>query len=390
MGQKRKTDPYYRLKEIGQRWLRVISTTLEASTVVNYRTNIFQFIHFLNTYYPKITRFYQLKRSPHIEEWLSNLVRRNLCSKTRRLHIIDIRHFLNDIYEWGWEPPPKEELFNHKDLPPVPEELPRPVSPETDEILKKVLPPMKNIFAQGILLLRLTGMRVGEMRDLELDCLKSLGNNQYLLRIPIGKLHTERVIPVTPEVAHIIQRIIKLRGNCPPIPHPRTKKPTQFLFVRKNGKRPTYTGFREFLGRLSRRYKLKEHVTLHQLRHSYATELLRYGMSLLGLKKLLGHKKITMTLRYTAVTQLDLQRSYYNTIEKVKSGNLIPQPSQLPSKEDVQADNSSYVLDGINNLIVKIENIRRDLTARNKRKKMRRISERLRRAQQDLKKFLNY
>lgn len=87
MGQKQKTDPHHHLKETAQRFLSVVSTTLEEGTVKTYRTSVFQFIHFLNTYYPEITRFSQLRRSPHIEKWLSDLVRGSLCSKTRRLHI---------------------------------------------------------------------------------------------------------------------------------------------------------------------------------------------------------------------------------------------------------------------------------------------------------------
>jgi site-specific recombinase XerD len=371
--------------KVAERFLDVISTTLEPKTVIGYRTSIFAFSRFLDTHYPQVTRFSQLKRSPHIEKWLSHLTNCAYRNETKRTHILQTRRFLTDMYAWGWNDAPKPGLFEQKDIPPVNKHLPRPISPETDQILKKVLRPNNNLFAQGLLLLRLTGMRVGEMKDLELDCLKKLGNNQYLLHVPIGKLHTERIIPVCPEAANIIRRVKKLRGIYPPIPHPRTKKLTQFLFLKENGRRPTYSGFRMYLLRLSRKYKFKEHVTVHMLRHTFATELLRCGMSLPGLMKILGHRKITMTLRYTAVTQLDLQKSYYNAIEKVNSTDLIPQPSQFLTKNNVQVNECSYVFAGIENLIVKIENIRRDLAIKKNKTKIQRITERLRRAQQDLK-----
>ena len=121
------------------------------------------------------------------------------------------------------------------------------------------------------------------------------------------------------------------------------------------------------------------------LRHTFATELLRCGMSLPGLMKMLGHRKITMTLRYTAVTQLDLQKSYYNAIEKANSTDLIPRQPQILAKNNIQVNEYSYVLAGIDNLIVKIENIRRDLAVKKNKTKIQRITERLRRAQQDLK-----
>ena len=43
-------------------------------------------------------------------------------------------------------------------------------------------------------------------------------------------------------------------------------------------------------------------------RHSYASEMIRLGVSLPALMQLLGHKDIRMTLRYVQVTQHDLKR----------------------------------------------------------------------------------
>jgi site-specific recombinase XerD len=47
----------------------------------------------------------------------------------------------------------------------------------------------------GLLLLRSTGMRVGELLDLELDCLVDFGSYGTWLRVPLGKLNTERMVP---------------------------------------------------------------------------------------------------------------------------------------------------------------------------------------------------
>ncbi len=45
-------------------------------------------------------------------------------------------------------------------------------------------------------------------------------------------------------------------------------------------------------------------------RHTYATELVRGGLNLVGVMKLLGHRTIKMTLRYVKVTNEDLGRDY--------------------------------------------------------------------------------
>ncbi|MEK6867603.1 MAG: tyrosine-type recombinase/integrase, partial [Nanoarchaeota archaeon] len=59
--------------------------------------------------------------------------------------------------------------------------------------------------------------------------------------------------------------------------------------------------------------------TTHQMRHTYATTLLNAGMPLMGLKELLGHKSLTMTLRYAAITQETVKTEYFSAIEKINA-----------------------------------------------------------------------
>jgi hypothetical protein len=55
-------------------------------------------------------------------------------------------------------------------------------------------------------------------------------------------------------------------------------------------------------------------ITFHRLRHTYATSLLTGGVSLVSLMKLLGHKRIEMTLRYAKVTPSHLRDEYLKAI----------------------------------------------------------------------------
>src|SRR6266481_9691668 len=65
------------------------------------------------------------------------------------------------------------------------------------------------------------------------------------------------------------------------------------------------------LAEAARRAGCTSPVTPHRLRHSFATEMLRLGVSLPALMQLLGHSDIRMTLRYVQVTQQDLQREFH-------------------------------------------------------------------------------
>jgi hypothetical protein len=66
-------------------------------------------------------------------------------------------------------------------------------------------------------------------------------------------------------------------------------------------------------------------VTPHRLRHSFATEMVRLGVSLPVLMQLLGHKNIHMTLRYVEVAQLDVQREFQHAQQNAASRHVIPQ-----------------------------------------------------------------
>ena len=380
-----KINPYF--EKIIRAYLDLIAATLQPGSVRNYKNSIKIFIDFLTLNYPEVTKFSELKRSPHIEGWLSHLAKRGLKNATRHLYIEFIRKFLNDICEWGWDDTPQPGLITHKDFPAQDKYLPKPLTPEDDKKLSETLKSKNTLSAQSLLLLRKTGMRIGELRDLPLDCLEKLpdclptGQAQYVLHVPFGKLHTERIIPVDSETAEIVNRIIKLRGNFLPLPNPKTGKPIQVLLVRRNcWKRYAYAGLRHALAAAGRNCHINKRISPHMLRHTYATELLRGGINLAALMKLLGHKDINMTLRYTGVSMPDIRREYFNAVEKSDSIRL------LSEKSAENGTDKPAVLGSIDGLIAKIHCIRKDSTEKKSKLKLQRIAERLRRAFNDFKK----
>ena len=82
------------------------------------------------------------------------------------------------------------------------------------------------------------------------------------------------------------------------------------------------------------------HVTPHQLRHSYATEMIRAGVSLPAVMHLLGHKSIRMTLRYVQVTPNDLHQQYHQARQLIASKYLLPKP---PIAQTLQTPGNSGV-----------------------------------------------
>jgi hypothetical protein len=96
----------------------------------------------------------------------------------------------------------------------------------------------------------------------------------------------------------------------------------------------------------------------HQNRHTYATEMLRSGVSFPAVMQFLGHTSPEMTLRYLKVTQPDLQREYHQALSHPR--HLVPSPRALPQSSSARADLPCLInsLDAAQHIL---EMFRRDL-----------------------------
>ena len=242
-----------------------------------------------------------------------------LCNKTRGDYLLGLRRLLDDLTANGHAIQPN--LIRREDFPPRPQYLPRPLSPPDDQLLQQELRRTDDLPANALLLTRATGIRIGECIDLALDCLRQLGPDQWALHVPLGKLHTERLVPADAEVRRIVGRIRALRSLAPAA---RFATSEGLLLPRYGGHYALHQTLRPALAEAAQRAGCSGPVTPHQLRHTFASEMLRLGVSLPALMQLLGHKDIRMTLRYVQVTQQDLQREFHAARQRAA------QPHQVP------------------------------------------------------------
>jgi integrase len=142
----------------------------------------------------------QLRRDPHILGWLADLWPR-LAKSTRSLHAISLRRLLEEL-AWTHDLPVLLRLLNPDDIPRPDARLPRPLTPEQDRLIQQELLRRNDLASNVLLLLRHTGMRIGECVDLSFDCLRPLGPQQWAIHVPLGKLKTERLVPVDSFVCH--------------------------------------------------------------------------------------------------------------------------------------------------------------------------------------------
>jgi integrase/recombinase XerD len=136
------------------------------------------------------------------------------------------------------------------------------------------------------------GLRRSELINLKPEHVNS---ERHLLLIINAKGKKDRVIPISDKVIEMLREYYKLY------------KPRVWLFEGQNsGEQYSETSLQKVLKNGIEAAKIRQPVTLHWLRHSYATHLLEAGTDLRYIQELLGHKSSKTTEIYTHVTESGL------------------------------------------------------------------------------------
>jgi integrase/recombinase XerD len=147
-------------------------------------------------------------------------------------------------------------------------------------------------------LLYATGLRVSELTDLQLRQLHL--DPGYL--VVLGKGGKERLVPMGEWAAEALKvyieegRKILLKA-----------KSSQEIFVNHRGKKLSRQGVWKIIKQYALQARIRQNITPHMLRHSFATHLLENGADLRSLQTMLGHADISTTQIYTHVARTRLK-----------------------------------------------------------------------------------
>jgi len=318
--------PQVEIRRLAERYLHTCSTTLRPSTIED-RCDLFElFGMWLADHHPAIVRVGQLDRAI-IEGFLVwNHTRPSRGRRAAGLPVSIARQhqavsvlktFFDDITLWGWTERPARPLLHRSDLPRLPAAVPKALAPAADRDLMAAVDRLDDVAARcAITILRGTGLRTSELLDLELDCLADYHDHGTWLRVPVGKLNTERSVPVDAATLAAFDEWARHRGRSRPLLHPRTNRPVEFMWT-INGRRMGASRIRRNLEHAARAAGIG-HVHPHQLRHTYATTLVNGGMSIEALMAVLGHVTPEMTLRYAHLASDSIRDAYDTAIGKTR------------------------------------------------------------------------
>src|SRR6266511_201480 len=325
-------------------YLERLQGTHARSSVQGTASELAHFGRFLARHDPGLSCLAALGRQRHIEPYLNEVAAAlnhrtgaPIAASTAKQRIQSVGIFLDAIAEWGWAEAPAQRLVFPRDAPKLPHPLPRYLPPDSERALLAALKASPNrLRAFSLLHTAATGMRIGELVDLELDCVHEVPGSGAWLKIPLGKLLTERMVPIDEETLALFDRIVAHRSPGRPLRHPRTGKMADFLLTHQ-GRRVSADTLREELRRAGVEAGL-EGVVPHQLRHTYATALVNAGCSLQALMALLGHVSATMSLRYGRLFDATVRADYERALAlaKQRMGPVLPEAS--PVELELQTD----------------------------------------------------
>jgi site-specific recombinase XerD len=200
-----------------------------------------------------------------------------------------------------------------------PQKIPQVMSPDETRRVLSVATSLKARVALS--LCYGCGLRAGEVVRLKV---KHIDSAQKIIRIEQSKSRKDRNVMLSPEMIDLLRQWWKARRGFDAHTTPLQER---WLFPgRKPGMPMTTRQLNRLFHEAADGAGIKKGVTLHALRHSFATHLLERGTDIRIIQTLLGHDKLDTTARYTRVAT--------GMIAGIKSPlDLLSQPRRKPGKK---------------------------------------------------------
>jgi integrase/recombinase XerD len=139
------------------------------------------------------------------------------------------------------------------------------------------------------------GLRISEAINLKIN---DIDSNRMIIHIHGGKGNRDRLIGLSPRILDLLRKYYL------------AYRPDNYLFQGQNNPKYSSRSIQMVLKKGCRKAGILKHVTVHTLRHSFATHLVESGVDVTHVQKLLGHQDIKTTLIYVHIA-----RQFYTNIK---------------------------------------------------------------------------
>jgi len=261
-------------------------------TILNYKLDLEGFSKFLGATEIEKVDYLNLRK------YLAALKEKSLGSRSINRHLSSLRSFFKFLTREGLlKTNPILSVSSPKQDKHLPQFL---TEDEVTKLIESAFP--KNLKDERGLRDRAileafysTGMRISELVAINQEDIDFIGG---IVKV-MGKGRKERIVPIGERAIAVIRDYLKKR-----------KKQAEALFLNKSGRRITTRGVRNIVYKYIRFAGLKQGISPHTLRHSFATHLLNRGADLRSIQELLGHVNLSTTQIYTHLTTERLKIVY--------------------------------------------------------------------------------
>ena len=339
------------LKIAAKRFIRYSMVNKSSRTLRGYLTYFNCFSEFLNRQYPsgKPTEINRELVVGYLE-WLRKK-QISATSQNHRIGFLDL--FFTTARREGWLSIPVDLLYPEDRAKPT-KRIPRYIPDYVLEQINKQLDVLPEPVTRMILVIQECGLRVSELLLLPLNCLEKDTTGQWFIRFMRWKMNREDIIPISNELAAVIQEqqayIQNQFGNS-----------FNYLFCgRKRGsgkfcsseetfipvpKVMQYPTFARYLKRLIERGEITDEagklwdLESHQFRHTVGTSMVNRGVPLPVIQRYLNHDTPTMTMTYAHIYDETLKKEinkYHSKVINIAGEVIESENPALDNDTDLQ------------------------------------------------------
>ena len=285
-----------------QRYLAQLALSLRPASVTAADRIVRHFASYL-TDHTNVVRLVDVERH-HVEGFKRHLATRpnqnrpdtTVSPQTIRITLGTLRTCFERISEWDYPDAPRRVLIFNGDLPTPDDPLPKFLSDVDAAKLMRAAVDQHPVRRLVVEMLVRTGLRVTEFCELPLDAVIVM-NDRHWLRVPVGKLHNDRYVPLHPQLVELLND------------HHASRSDDVDRLVTFDARPLDRHSVARILKRVGKAAGIG-HVHPHQLRHTLATQAINRGMSLEAIAAMLGHKTLRMTLVYARIADRTVADAY--------------------------------------------------------------------------------
>ncbi len=270
-----------------------VECNMSAATVEAYLLDLRLFVRFLERYFPSEIKVEKVE-ALQIREFLLYLARERGCqTRARNRKLASVKSYFAFLkvssYLGSGKNPAAKVRFAKE-----PQTLPIYLTKEEAETLIKASRYDTTLPYRDYALVRLflsTGIRLSELVALEVS---DIDFSEACIKVRRGKGRKERIAPLSDKACAALKEYLEKRMPA--------KASERRLFLNHRGAPITGRGVEMIVERICKRAGvMKPHLSVHKLRHTCMTLLLREGVDLITIKELAGHSSIDSTEIYVHV-----------------------------------------------------------------------------------------